>query len=162
MNPYLAGILLGLTLLTSYLVLGAGLGASSGLARVAAAMEGIVAPGHTQSSEYFGAWGVHPLDYYLVFMLAGTFVGGLISALLAGRVKPQVERGQRTSRLLRLSLSLIGGVVVGWASRLAQGCTSGQALSGSAMLLSGSLIFLVCVFVGGYAVAWFVRSQWYD
>jgi hypothetical protein len=30
MNPYLAGIGLGLTLLVSFLVLGAGLGASSG------------------------------------------------------------------------------------------------------------------------------------
>ncbi len=36
MNPYLAGIGLGLTLLLSFLILGAGLGASSGLARIAA------------------------------------------------------------------------------------------------------------------------------
>jgi hypothetical protein len=30
------------------------------------------------------------------------------------------------------------------------------------MLLSGSLVFLICVFAGGYAAAWFVRRQWHD
>lgn len=162
MNPYLAGLLLGITLLASYLILGAGLGASGGLARMSAWLEGCFAPVHTQSSAYFGAWGDKPLHYYLVFMLAGVFLGGLFSAVLARRVKFQVERGRNTSRGFRLTLALIGGVLAGFASRLAQGCTSGQALSGSAMLLSGSLVFLVCVFAGGFAAAWLVRRQWND
>jgi len=162
MNPYLAGVFLGVTLLASYLVLGAGLGASGGLSRFAAWAEGCLAPGHTQASEYFGAWGDRPLNYYLVFMLAGVFLGGLFSAMLAKRVRFQIERGRRASRGLRMALALIGGVLAGFASRLAQGCTSGQALSGSAMLLSGSLVFLICVFAGGYAAAWLVRRQWYD
>ena len=162
MNPYWAGVLLGLTLLASYLVLGAGLGASGGLARLAAWAEGGLAPAHTQSSEYFGAWGDKPLNYYLVFMLAGIFLGGLFSAVLARRVRFQIERGRKASRRLRLTLALIGGVIAGFAGRLARGCTSGQALSGGAMLLSGSLVFLICVFAGGYAAAWLVRRQWYD
>lgn len=162
MNPYLAGLILGLTLLASYLVLGAGLGASSGVARIAAYIESGLAPSHVSSSEYFGAWGKEPLNYYLVFMFFGVFVGGLFSAIMGRRVKFQVERGQKASRKLRLLLALTGGIVAGFASRLAQGCTSGQALSGSAMLLSGSLVFLICVFAGGYAAAWFVRRQWHD
>jgi len=90
------------------------------------------------------------------------FCGGLISALLADRCSVVVERGVRCSSLKRLSFALIGGVIVGFASRLANGCTSGQALSGSAVLLTGSLFFLVSVFAGGYATAWFVRRQWDD
>ena len=162
MNPYMAGVLLGLTLLASYLILGAGLGASGGMARIAAWAEGCLAPVHTRSSEYFGAWGDKPLKYYLVFMLVGVFLGGLLSALLAKRVRFQLERGKQASSRLRIALALIGGVLAGFASRIAQGCTSGQALSGGAVLLSGSLVFLVCVFVGGYAAAWFVRRQWHD
>jgi uncharacterized protein len=162
MNPYLAGTILGLTLLASYVILGAGLGASSGIARIGAFVEGCLAPAHTESSSYFGAWGSEPLYYYLLFMFLGTFGGGLFSAILARRVRFQIERGQKASRRLRLSFALIGGILAGFASRLAQGCTSGQALSGSAMLLSGSLLFLVCVFAGGYAAAWFVRRQWDD
>ena len=90
MNPYLAGLILGLTLLASYLVLGAGLGASSGVARIAAYIESGLAPSHVSSSEYFGAWGKEPLNYYLVFMFFGVFVGGLFSAIMGRRVKFQV------------------------------------------------------------------------
>lgn len=162
MNPYLAGIGLGLTLLVSFLVLGAGLGASSGLARIAACMELCIAKAHTLSSEYFGKWGQNPMQYYLVFMLVGTFIGGLCSALLANRMKFQIERGKQSSVRLRIAFALMGGVLVGFASRLAQGCTSGQALSGTALLLTGSFVFLVCIFVGGYATALLFRRQWND
>lgn len=162
MNPYLAGIGLGLALLASFLVLGAGLGASSGLARIAACTELCVARAHTLSGEYFGKWGPNPMRYYLVFMLAGIFIGGLCSAMLANRVKLQVERGKHSSLRLRAVFALTGGVLVGFASRLAQGCTSGQALSGTALLLTGSFVFLICIFAGGYATARLFRRQWND
>jgi uncharacterized membrane protein YedE/YeeE len=162
MNPYLAGVLLGLTLLASYLILGAGLGASSGLARVGAHLELVLAPARTLASKYFGGWGEQPLKYYLVFMLAGVFFGGLISALLASRCEVSVERGAKCAPNRRLLFALVGGILAGFASRLANGCTSGQALSGSAVLLTGSLLFLICIFAGGYSAAWFVRRQWDD
>ncbi len=161
-NPYLAGVLLGATLLASYLILGAGLGASAGIARGGAFCELALAPARTLASHYFGSWGEQPLRYYLVFMLAGVFFGGLVSALLADRCAVAVERGATCTSLKRLLFALVGGVIVGFASRLANGCTSGQALSGSAVLLTGSLLFLVSVFAGGYAAAWFVRRQWHD
>jgi hypothetical protein len=43
---------------------------------------------------------------------------------------------------------------------MSRGCTSGQALSGGALMSVGSWIFMLCVFAGGYAVAYFVRRQW--
>ena len=162
MNPYLAGIGLGLTLLVSFLILGAGLGASSGLARIDACTELCIAKSHTLTSEYFGKWGENPRQYYLLFMLVGIFIGGLCSALLANRMKFQIERGRQSSIRLRSIYALIGGILVGFASRLAQGCTSGQALSGTALLLTGSFVFLVFIFVGGYATARFFRRQWND
>jgi uncharacterized protein len=162
LNPYLAGFLLGLTLLASFLVLGAGLGASGGLARIAAFVEGGIAPRHTLSTEYFGSWGTAPLSYYLVLMLVGTFLGGLVSAIQADRVSLGIERGHSAPARLRAFYALGGGVIVGFASRLAQGCTSGQALTGGALLLSGSLLFMVCAFAGGFAFAHFVRRQWND
>lgn len=162
MNPYLAGIGLGLTLLASFLILGAGLGASGGLARIAACGELCIARTHTLASEYFGKWGDQPMRYYLVFMLAGIFIGGLLSAMLANRVQLQVERGGRSSVRLRLLFALAGGILVGFASRLANGCTSGQALTGTALLLTGSFVFLICIFAGGYLTAGLFRRQWHD
>jgi len=161
-NPYIAGIFLGLTLLSSFLILGAGLGASGGLARISAFLEGLVFPAHTLATEYFGAWGKNPLKYYLVFMLAGIFIGGLVSAVLSRRVSVGVERGKTGPLLLRLLFAAFGGILSGFAARLAGGCTSGQALTGSALLLSGSIVFLVCVFAGGFATAWLFRRQWND
>ena len=162
MNPYLAGVFLGLTLLASYLILGAGLGASGGIARIGAYLEGLAASSHTMNSAYFGKWGSNPLYYYLVFMFAGILIGGFVSALAGGRVKPGLIKGKKASKTLRIILAVIGGIISGFASRLASGCTSGQALSGGAMLFSGSLVFMLCMFIGGYATAWFVRRQWDD
>lgn len=161
-NPYLAGVLLGIVLLASFVALGAGLGASGGIARIGAYVSTCAAPAHTLGGEYFAKWGDKPLNYYLVFMFAGTFIGGLFSALLANRMKVQVERGRTASAGKRLGFALVGGILAGFASRLAQGCTSGQALSGGALLLTGSLVFMGCVFVSGFASAWFFRRQWHD
>lgn len=160
MNPYLAGVMLGLVLLTSFLVLGVGLGASAGIARAGAAAQSALMPQHVAETTYFGSWGTNPLRYYLVFMFVGTLFGGLVSALLARRIQPQLERGTTASRRLRILLALAGGTLAGFASRLASGCTSGQALTGGAMLATGSLLFLVSLFASGFAAAWFVRRQW--
>ena len=89
-------------------------------------------------------------------------LGGLISALLTNRARVKLERGAGASRGLRVALALIGGVPVGFASRLGNAGTSGQALTGGALLLTGSLVFMVCIFAGGYAAARFVRRQWHD
>lgn len=161
-NPYIAGIFLGLVLTGSFLILGAGLGASSGIARIAAATEGWLLPDHTAATPYFGAWGTHPLDYYLVYMFIGTILGGLISALGTKRVSFQLEKGKACPSFKRIGFALAGGILVGYASRLAQGCTSGQALTGGALLLTGSFVFLICLFASGYAAAYFVRRQWDD
>ena len=49
---------------------------------------------------------------------------------------------------------------MGIGAKLARGCTSGQALTGGALLNVGSWAFMMCVFAGAYATAWFVRRQW--
>jgi uncharacterized membrane protein YedE/YeeE len=162
MNPYLAGVFLGLVLLASFLVLGAGLGASGGIARLAASVEGTLTPQHTLESTYFGKWGPNFMNYYLVYMLLGILLGGLLSAASAGRINFIVEKGELFPTKFRLIYALGGGVLVGFASRLAQGCTSGQALTGGALLLNGSLVFMVSLFASGYAAAWLFRGQWRD
>ncbi|MEK7486496.1 MAG: YeeE/YedE thiosulfate transporter family protein [Planctomycetota bacterium] len=163
-SPYVAGIGLGITLLFSYLILGTGLGASGGLARVSAWIEYKFAPERVLASEYFGAWFKEDsgpvLRYYLVFMSLGVFLGGFMSAFGHGRIHSKVERGSKISVEGRLFLAFIGGILVGFSSRLARGCTSGQALSGSSMLFTGSFVFLGCMFLGAYLFAPVVRRAW--
>jgi uncharacterized membrane protein YedE/YeeE len=161
-NPYVAGFGLGLTLLLSFVALGVGLGASGSTARLAASAAHVVAPTAVESNGYLGPWFEHgsALANYLVFMSLGTLLGGLVSALFASRVSLEVERGPRISQRSRLILAVAGGLLVGFASRMAGGCTSGQALTGSALLLGGSWSFLCAVFAGGFLVAPFVRKEW--
>ena len=161
-NPYAAGVGLGLTLLFSYLVLGAGLGASGGITRNAAAAAHAVAPAAVERDPYLGAYfgDGGPLAYYLVTMLAGTLLGGFLSAFNAGRVTVAVERGPTAHPGLRLVLALIGGGLAGLGARFALGCTSGQALSGGAMLQTGSFVFTGACFAAAFAVAPLVRREW--
>ncbi len=161
-NPYLVGVGLGLTLLTSFVVLGTGLGASGAIARSAAWFAHLVEPVAVESNEYLGRWfeGSSPFAYYLVFMALGVFGGGWVSAWTAGRIQPSIERGPQASAWGRLALALVGGVAVGFASRIAAGCTSGQALTGGALFLVGSWAFFVAFFAGAFGLAWFVRKEW--
>jgi uncharacterized membrane protein YedE/YeeE len=115
-----------------------------------------------ESNGYLGPWfeGGSPLANYLVFMSLGTLLGGGLSALFARRAACTVERGAQVSARARLFFAVAGGVLVGFASRMASGCTSGQALTGGALLLAGSWAFLVAVFAGGFLIAPLVRREW--
>lgn len=161
-NPYLAGIGLGLTLLLSFLVLGTGIGASGAIARVAASGAHAVAPVALETNAYTGAWfdADGPLHYYLVFMLAGTLLGGFLSAARAGRVALAVERGPHIGAGPRLLLAVAGGVLVGIGGRFALGCTSGQALTGGALLQAGAFVFTMATFASAFLVAPLVRREW--
>ncbi len=162
-NPYLAGVALGAVLLTSLLVAGKGLGASGAVARFVVALTDVVAPAHAATNPLMGpvlAGEGSPLSTYLVFLMLGMLLGGAASAFAAGRQSIEVVRGPRISIPWRLGLALSGGVMMGFAARLARGCTSGQALSGGALLSAGSWIFMLSMFAGGYAVAVLVRRQW--
>ena len=161
-NPYLAGIGLGLVLLFAYVVLGTGLGASGGITRIAATAAHTVAPAAIERSDYLAGYFADgsPLAHYLVLMLVGTLLGGFLSAAAAGRVQPGVERGPTARIGLRLVLALLGGGLAGLGARFAQGCTSGQALSGGAMLQTGSFVFTGACFAAAFALAPLVKKEW--
>ncbi len=162
-NPYLAGIGLGLVLLSAFVIMGRGLGASGGFsALVAAALDG-VAPGHAQTREWLApyfAGGSSPLKDWLVFEVLGVFTGGLISGLIARRAVVGVEKGPRVSTGVRLAMAFAGGALMAIGAGFARGCTSGQALTGGALLNLGSWAFMMMVFAGAYALAPLMRWQW--
>ncbi len=78
----------------------------------------------------------------------------------ASRAPFETRGPLRISNRTRLLLAFAGGVIMAYGARMARGCTSGQALSGGAVLAVGSWAFMFAVFAGGYAVAWFLRRLW--
>ncbi len=163
LNPYLAGIGLGLVLLAAFVLVGRGLGASGAFNSTIAWLVSLVAPGYVRSNEFLAAYleeGTHPLKAWLVFEVVGAFAGALVSGLLAGRVGMAVEKGPRVSVGTRLAFAFVGGALMAIGAALARGCTSGQALTGGALLNLGSWAFMMCVFGGAYGVAFLFRRQW--
>ncbi|UCH83661.1 MAG: YeeE/YedE family protein, partial [Candidatus Latescibacterota bacterium] len=142
---------------------GHGLGASGGLARMLFALEAKIAPDLVNNNPYlvrFAGGDSSPLDHWLLWTVLGLMAGGFVSGLIGRRVRVETQRGPSISAPTRLVFAVLGGVLVGYAAQLARGCTSGQALSGGAVLSAGSWAFMFCVFGGGYAIAWFVRRLW--
>jgi uncharacterized protein len=164
LNPYLAGIGLGLVLLAAFVIMGRGLGASGAFSSTLSWVVNLVAPAHAQANEYMGEYlgdgSSHPLKAWLVFEVVGVAAGALLSGVLAGRARLAVEKGPRVSTAVRLLCAFLGGGLMAFGAHLARGCTSGQALTGGALLNAGSWAFMLMVFVGGYAAAWFFRWQW--
>ena len=161
-NPYLAGIALGLVLLGALLVMGHGIGASGAFAAAAAAGVNAAAPAHAEANGYWRLWTAdgNPLGGWIVFEVLGMLIGGFVSAWLAGRLRRDVEHGPRTTSRQRVAWGLAGGTLMGFAARLARGCTSGQALTGGALLSVGSWIFVLSLFAAGYIVAPLLKRQW--
>ncbi len=163
LNPYVAGALLGVVLFLTFYVTGGGLGASAGLSRIQTGVVDWFAPAHVDRVAYFAemaggdrsAW-----NHYAIFMIAGTLVGGFVSGLVNRRVRPELRKGPNITTGTRVVFALLGGALMGYGARLARGCTSGQALSGGAVLSVGSWAFAFAVFAGAYAVAWFFRRLW--
>jgi uncharacterized protein len=162
-NPYAAGILLGLVLFGALFVTGNGLGASGGFARVMAYFEDCVAPSHVDRNPQLApmAGGQNnPLNHRMVWMVLGVVLGGFVSGSLARRVKMETCKGPRIGVATRWLLAFIGGGLMGYGAGLARGCTSGQALSGGAVLSAGSWAFMMMVFAGGYLLAYPLRKAW--
>ena len=163
-SPYSAGIGIGLVLLAAFVLVGRGLGASGAFTSIVAVGVETVAPQHANASpfyrEYLGDGGTNPLRDWLVFEIAGVAIGGFLSGALARRVKSTIEKGPRISITGRLIYSFAGGLTMGFGSKLARGCTSGQALTGGALMSVGSWAFMIAVFISAYGFAYLVRRQW--
>ncbi len=163
LNPYVSGGFLGVVLFLAFFATGNGLGASGGIARILVSVEDRVVPEHVDRTPHLLAMAggdTDPLDNWIVFVTIGALLGGFASGLLHGRIRPETQKGPRISIGTRWFFAFLGGLVMGYGARLARGCTSGQALSGGAVLSVGSWAFMFAVFGGGYALAWFVRRLW--
>jgi hypothetical protein len=155
--------MLGIVLFLAFFITGNGLGASGGLNRILVYFEDLAAPGHIDQVPYLitmAGGDMNPLDNWVVMLTEGTLLGGFVAGWRNGRLKIETGKGPRISTRQRWMFAFIGGSLMGFGARMARGCTSGQALSGGAVLSVGSWAFMFAVFAGGYALAYFVRKLW--
>jgi hypothetical protein len=162
-HPYLGGARLGVVLFLAFFLTGNGLGASGGLNRWVVFIQDLIAPEHVDRVPYLlsmAGGDTNPLDNWIIPMIFGVLVGGFVSGWRNGRLNVDTGKGPRISVRTRWFMAFAGGAIMGFGARFARGCTSGQALSGGAVLSAGSWAFMFAVFAGGYALAYFVRKLW--
>jgi uncharacterized membrane protein YedE/YeeE len=161
--PVLAGIIIGISMVLAYVLAGRGIGVSGMMTSLVATVQHWLLPELTEKSAYLAPYFAHgrnPLNDYLTYLVIGLFVGAFFAAWSNHDFRFEVARGPRISASGRLIYAFFGGAITGFAARMARGCTSGQGLVGAAELSVGAWTFLLCIFIGGFATAWFVRKQW--
>lgn len=162
-HPYLGGTFLGIVLFLAFFLTGNGLGASGGLNRLVVFVEDLFVPGHVDRTPYLitmAGGDTNPLDNWVVPVVIGALIGGFVSGWRNGRLKIETNKGPQISTRTRWVMAFAGGTIMAYGARFARGCTSGQALSGGAVLSAGSWAFMFAVFGGAYGLAYFVRKLW--
>ncbi|MFT4762497.1 MAG: putative membrane protein YedE/YeeE [Paraglaciecola sp.] len=76
-----------------------------------------------------------------------------------GYVPNEIFGLENAFSLVNLIILIIGGLLIGFGTRWAGGCTSGHAISGLANLQLPSLIAVIGFFIGGLLMAWLILPQ---
>ena len=100
-----------------------------------------------------------------VFFLAGLALGGFVSTVVTGSFAPSLWlRGELFANFVgRSSVShalvpLAGGLLIGFGTRMAGGCTSGHGLCGISQFQPGSFVATIGFFGMGVAVSFLIGA----
>lgn len=152
-SPWVAGFILGLAAIGSYVLADKTIGSSGGLESIDSIL------GQTfhlpwANSMYF-KFQMPPVVSFQVMLFVGMLIGAAVSSLWSGdfrfRLVPDKLWAQNfgPSRLKRWVLIFIGGAIIEYAAGVAGGCTSGLAISGSMQLSPAGFIFIGGLFITG-------------
>lgn len=156
-GPYLAGAGIGILSWIVFVVVNNPIGVTTALSQMAGGVASLaVGPDVVAANKY---WAKNPvkLDYGTLF-LAGTLLGGLVSALAAGKWRVETVPAVWAERFgpspaKRYAVAFIGGIIAMYGARLANGCTSGNGISGGLQLALSGWVFLVVMFATGIITA---------
>ena len=152
-NPYLVGAGIGVLSWLAFAVVDKPLGVTTALSGLAGACaRPFLGAGTFDANVYFQKHRF-ALDYGTLF-LVGIALGSFLSARAAGSLRaelvPSVWRerfGPSVTR--RFAAAFAGGVLAMFGARLADGCTSGNGISGSLQLAVGGWTFFLVLFASG-------------
>ena len=170
---YIAGPLIGLVVPVLLLLGNKQFGISANLRHACA----IVAPGRVEFFRYdwrrLGGWNLA----FIVGVLLGGFIAAQwlatdapirissatqadLTALgvtdFSGLVPKQLFNWQMLATLRGFVMLVVGGLLVGFGTAYAGGCTSGHAISGLADLQLPSLVAVLGFFAGGLITTWLI------
>ncbi len=169
---YVGGILIGL-MVPALLIFGnKQFGISSSMRHLCAA----TIPGNIKYFKY--DW---KKESWNLFLVLGLVIGGFIAATFMSNPNDIAISEATKADLMKLGLTdfssyiprevfawkqlmtlpgflliIVGGFLVGFGTRYANGCTSGHCIMGTSLLNAGSLVSTVCFFIGGLVMTWLI------
>lgn len=145
---YVAGPLLGLFVPLFLLLTGRELGISSSFRHACA----LLLPSGARKGIPYLDYKVAEQGLWQLVFVAGLILGGFISETWLGGAGIALVLPESWTLAGGLALAL-GGVLVGFGTRWADGCTSGHTINGLAQLQVSSLVASVGFMVGGVAAS---------
>jgi uncharacterized protein len=155
-SPYVVGIAIGILSWFTFLISYKPLACSTSFSKTSGIIEKAFLGHKVKEKPYYKEI---KLDVDWQFMLVvGIILGSLLSALLSGDFQwlwvPALWAGKFGSATVpRLITALLGGILLGFGARWADGCTSGHGISGTMQLAISSWISAIFFFIGGIITA---------
>jgi hypothetical protein len=152
-NPYVVGAAIGVLSWTVFAVVDKPLGVTTSLAGLAGACAVPFVGADTVAANAYFKSHIFKLDYGMLF-LVGIALGGFLSAVVSGSFHaetiPTVWRERFGGSVAkRMVAAFLGGLFTMFGARLADGCTSGNGISGSLQLAVGGWTFFLTLFAFG-------------
>ena len=156
-RPYLVGVGIGILSWAVFVIVAKPIGITTSLSALSGGLATPLIGAEAVANNAYWARHVLKLDYGVLF-LVGTFLGALVSALAAGNFRiEQVPQSWHQhfggSVLKRYVVAFLGGALVMFGARLADGCTSGNGISQGLQLALVGWVFLAVMFPVAVATA---------
>jgi uncharacterized protein len=156
-SPYVAGAVIGLLQIPTFVLMDTALGASSSFVTVAAHV-GSVFDSRIGDVKYLAAHMSGPKNWWQVAVVIGIVIGAYISMRLSGARRQPISSVWRhpngpQTLATRAPTAFVAGFIMLLGARIAGGCTSGHGISGMAQLSVGSTLAVAAMFIGGIIAA---------
>jgi uncharacterized protein len=156
-SPYAAGIGIGLLSWLSFLISGKPIATSTTFARTGGMIENFITGGKAERRPYYKK--IKLKINWQWMLVVGVVIGSFLSAIISGDFQVGVwvpslwASAFGDSVLLRLLVAVAGGIILGFGSRFAGGCTSGHGISGTLQLAVSSWVSAIFFFIAGIITA---------
>jgi uncharacterized membrane protein YedE/YeeE len=153
-SPYVVGFGIGVLSWFAFFSADKHLAITLQYEHLAAMLQMTIAPETVQTNRYYAsraAEGLQPKVGWYLTLLAGVFLGALLSSRLSGdrphtTVPPLWRWRFGDSARRRFAGAFVGGALMVLGARMAGGCTSGHGISGSLQLAVQSWSFILLAF----------------
>lgn len=158
-SPYIAGLFIGLLQIPVFLFLHGSIGTSGSYSSVACTLLSFLNNTIPATTNCFPTI----KSFWQLAFVIGIILGAFFSSRLSNSKRQNISIAWdkllgMQSLAKRSLMGFAGGFIMLLGARLAGGCTSGNGISGIALLSVGSMIVIVSMFVGGIVVSHFYKK----